>query len=341
METSLPPQQNNISKDSNEKAASDQNNINELVSTLPTGKGWWAEHLFHYQGFWLSNRALGGLLLIQDKFKPQPSDVFLATTPKSGTTWLKAILFSIVNRSRYGFSSHPLLDTAPRDIFPFLDFYFHQNKPISDIDSLPSPRLFSTHLPYDLLPKPITASGCRIVCIWRDPKDVFVSQWHFMKKLRSKELPAIPFEEAFQLFCQGVSHYGPCWDHASGYWKASSESPEQILMLKYEDMKREPSVQVKRLAEYLGQPFTLEEENEGVVQQIINLCSFDSLSNLQVNKTSDGPSNQGRPVKNPDFFRKGEAGDWRNHLTAEMAESIDQITKDKLYGQGLASGLLP
>lgn len=112
-------------------------------------------------------------------------------------------------------------------------------------------------------------------------------------------------------------------------------------MLKYEDMKREPSVQVKRLAEYLGQPFTLEEENEGVVQQIINLCSFDSLSNLQVNKTSDGPSNQGRPVKNPDFFRKGEAGDWRNHLTAEMAESIDQITKDKLYGQGLASGLLP
>ena len=115
--TSLPSQQGNISKASNEKdeeqgnpqKASEKNN--ELFSKLPKGKGWWAEHLFHYQGFWLSNRALGGLLLIQDNFKPQPSDIFLATTPKSGTTWLKALLFSIVNRNRYDFSSHPLLNT--------------------------------------------------------------------------------------------------------------------------------------------------------------------------------------------------------------------------------------
>ncbi|XWS60404.1 hypothetical protein CRYUN_Cryun07bG0033700 [Craigia yunnanensis] len=112
-------------------------------------------------------------------------------------------------------------------------------------------------------------------------------------------------------------------------------------MLKYEDMKRETLVQVKRLAEFLGQPFSLEEENKGVVQEIVNLCSFNSLSNLQVNKTSDDPSNKGRPVKNPDFFRKGEVGDWRNHLTAEMAESIDQITKEKLFGGGLASRLCP
>ncbi|XVF49909.1 hypothetical protein PTKIN_Ptkin04bG0053900 [Pterospermum kingtungense] len=315
MATSLPSQQGNTSKDNSEKEEE--------------------------KGFWLSNRALGGLLLVQDNFKPQPSDIFLATTPKSDTTWLKALLFTIVNQSRYGFSSHPLLNTPPRDIFPFLDFYFHQNKPISDIESLPSPRLFSSQLTYNLLPKPITASGCRIVSIWRDPKDVFVSQWHFMKKLRSKELPTISLEEAYELFCQGVSHYGPFWDHVSGYWKASLESPEKILMLKYEDMKREPSVQIKRLAEFLGLPFSLEEQNEGVVQEIIKLCSFDSLSDLQVNKASDDPSNKGRPVKNPDFFRKGEVGDSRNHLTAEMAESIDQITENKLFGQGLPSGLFP
>ncbi|XP_022738198.1 flavonol sulfotransferase-like [Durio zibethinus] len=348
MATSLASQEGNNFEVSNEKEEEEQGNpqrasekINELFSTLPKGKGWWAEHLFHYQGFWLSNRALEGLLLIQDNFKPQPSDIFLANTPKSGSTWLKALLFSIVNLSRYDFSSHPLLNTPPRDIFPFLDFYFQQNKPISDIESLPSPRLFSSHLPYNLFPKSITASGCRFVSIWRDPKDVFVSQWHFMKKLRSKELPAVSMEEAFDLFCKGVSHYGPLWDHMSGYWKASLESPEKILMLKYEDMKREPLVQVKRLAEFLGQPFSIEEENKGVVQEIINLCSFDSLRNLQVNKTRDGPSNEGRPVKNPDFFRKGEVGDWKNHLVAEMAEYIDQIIKDRLCGGGLASGFCP
>ncbi|OMO72738.1 hypothetical protein COLO4_27482 [Corchorus olitorius] len=72
--------------------------------------------------YWLSNRALAGLLLVQHNFKPQPSDIFLATTPKCGSTWLRALLFSIVNRSRYDFTSHPLLNTPPRECFPFLGF---------------------------------------------------------------------------------------------------------------------------------------------------------------------------------------------------------------------------
>ena len=35
----------------------------------------------------------------------------------------------------------------------------------------------------------------------------------------------------------------------------------------------------------MGYSFSLEEEKEGMVQKIIDLCSFENLSNLEVNKS--------------------------------------------------------
>ncbi len=41
---------------------------------------------------------------------------------------------------------------------------------------------------------------------------------------------------------------------------------------------------------------------------------------------------------NPDsgaFMRKGEVGDWRNHLTPEQSAEIDQLCKEKFKDTGL------
>ena len=48
-----------------------------------------------------------------------------------------------------------------------------------------SPRVLATHLPYSLLPSSVISeerSGCRIVYIFRDPKDSLVSYWMFTRK---------------------------------------------------------------------------------------------------------------------------------------------------------------
>ncbi|KAJ0905736.1 putative quercetin-3-sulfate 4'-sulfotransferase [Helianthus annuus] len=119
-----------------------------------------------------------------------------------------------------------------------------------------------------------------------------------------------PFEEAFEEFCHGISNYGPYWDHILGYWKASLERPERILILKYDDLKREPTSNVKRLAEFIGYPFSVNEEKAGVVDDIIKLCSFENLSNLEVNKTG---KREGGSLENRLYFRKAEDGDWKNY----------------------------
>ncbi|KAI8571330.1 hypothetical protein RHMOL_Rhmol01G0111500 [Rhododendron molle] len=302
----------------------------EIISTLPNINGWIGEDMRLYEGFWYrTNHALEGVMCVQEHFKARSDDILLISAPKSGTTWLKSLVFAIMKRACYTNSTHPLLTTNPHDCVPCLELKLFKRSPVADVDDLPSPRIFSTHIPYTSLPESILYSGCKIVYICRDPKDVLISLRYFLAKSKpSTELPPLSFEEVFELFTKGISSYGPIWDHVQGYHKASLECPHRFFFITYEEMKRHTLVNVKRLAEFLEQPFSMVEEREYAVEEIINLCSIDTLKKLEVNKS--GLRNSYFP--NDAFFRKGEIGDWRNHLTPQMAESIDQITNEKLPG---------
>ncbi|KAK7833718.1 flavonol sulfotransferase-like [Quercus suber] len=171
-----------------------------------------------------------------------------------------------------------------------------------------------------------------------DPKDVFVSLWHFSQKSESvtKAMEDLHLEDALMYFCEGLSSSGPYWDHVLGYWRASLESQERILFLKYEDLMNDTVYWVKEMAMFMGYPFSLKEEEKGAVQKIIDQCSFENMSSLEVNK-SGIPEIRPKEIvnKNNIFFRKGKIGDWKNHLTSEMAMQLDQITKQKLNGSRL------
>ncbi|KAL7606297.1 cytosolic sulfotransferase 12 [Lactuca sativa] len=316
--------------------------LNDLLATLPKDKGWRITNIFLHKGFWLSPAALKSLLMIHDYFHPLSTDIFLTAFMRCGTTWLRALMFATANRHLYKFSDHPIHRTGPHGIFPSLDSKILLEYPVSKFELLPSPRLFATHFAHSLFPISMTSplSTCKFVYVCRDPKDVLISKWHFMCKIRSEELPPISFNEAYELFCNGVSEFGPYWDHVLEYWKASQESPEKILFLKYEDIKREPSVELKKLAAFMGMPFTAEEEEGGVVEEIVKLCSFENLSNLEVHKEGGGVQMFTQlVVEYQNYFRKGTVGDWKNYLTEEMRERIDSITKAKFKGSGLTLGL--
>ncbi|KAI3435373.1 Sulfotransferase [Psidium guajava] len=307
-----------------------------LLPTLPKQKGWMGDHLVQYQGVWLSPSGLKGVVLARRHFKSLPTDIILSTSPKAGTTWFKALLFTIMNRRNYQFSSHPLLTANPHDLVPFIEVMFGQAPSASPVkDGISPPRLLSTHMPCSLLPNSVKTSGCRIVCVCRDPKDALISQWQYLKKLRPKEMPPLSLEEAFGLFCDGVSHFGPFWDHAQGYYRASQESPNKVLVLTYEAMMMDPAFNIKRLADFIGRPLDPEEESGGVVERIVSLCSFENLSSLEVNKSGVQQFTAQFRVPNNNFFRKGQIGDWRNHLTPTMAESLNKISKERFEGSDL------
>lgn len=305
-----------------------------LLQTLPSDQfGNTPHHLFQYNGFWYLIRLLNSLLSIQQNFQPDPSDILLATHPKTGTTWLKALAFALMNRSQYSPSStdHPLLRDNPHDLVPFLeiDLYIKDKEP--DLSRFAAPRLFSTHAPFSSLPGLVKSSKCKIVYMCRNPKDTAVSLWHFANKGKPKD-NQIPLEEIVNKFCQGMIAYGPFWDHVLEYWKASQEMPHNgVLFLKYEEMKEQPGEQLRRLADFLGCPFSEEEETNGQVEEILSLCSFERLSKLEVNQK--GKVSLG--IEKHCFFRRGQAGDWANYLSEEMIEKFDRITEEKFHGSNL------
>ncbi|KAJ3677308.1 hypothetical protein LUZ60_003032 [Juncus effusus] len=196
------------------------------------------------------------------------------------------------------------------------------------LEAIPSPRILSTHLPYSMLPDSITSSDCRIIYACRDPKDVLVSDYHFMYEFFGMSAHKAPFNEIFDVFCDGSSTYCPIWDHVLGYWKQSVTKSEKILFLKYEEMLQDTVNHVKRIAEFIGCPFSEVEKKDGMVEQIVELCSFQKQKDLKVNKTTV-PGIFEKQLSHADFFRKGSVGDWNNHMTPEMAQKLDVIIQEK------------
>ncbi|XAR65313.1 hypothetical protein NMG60_11009398 [Bertholletia excelsa] len=280
----------------------------DLMSSLPRELGYSSSHFYQYHGFWFLPFHLEGIHACRQHFQAHHTDVFLLTFPKSGATWLKAVAFAVMNRQTHGGSTtnRPLLATNPHDLVPFLENKLYLRGEVPDLTCLASPAS-------------VKESSSKLVYLCRNPKDPLVSFWHLPNNMRLKSEEKIPLDEVLDCYSRGVYSYGPFWDL---FW---------VLFLKYEEMKEDPAARVRRLALFLGCPFSQEEENSGLFDEIVKLCGFEHSSNLEVNKKG----RWGSGFENRLLFRRGEVGDWKNHLTTEMADRLDTICEGKFRGSGL------
>ncbi|KAK1383491.1 Sulfotransferase [Heracleum sosnowskyi] len=200
----------------------------DYLLSLPKEKWCGDDLVYQFHGFWFMLPCLKGALQFLNNFKPLPTDVILASFPKTGTTWLKSLLFAITNRTS---------NTHPHDLFPTLELQVYSSNPtaagnLTSCDG--NARIFSTHVPYQFLSKSaIHSSECRIVYVTRNPKDTLISLWHYIGKSKMPLMKPWTIEDAVDKFCDGT-----------------------------DDTKN----QVKKLAEFLGCPLDNEEEADEIVK---------------------------------------------------------------------------
>ncbi|CAK7300421.1 Amine sulfotransferase [Vulpes lagopus] len=183
--------------------------------------------LFKFKGYYFYRKGIDiDFIENLDNFEVREDDVFIITYPKSGTVWLQQLLSLIY------FEEHcrgtGKLQTV--DQVPFFEYNFRQ----LDFGKRPSPRLFSTHLPYNLVPSGLKNKKGKIIYIYRNPKDVLCSYFHFGTNVILQVTST--FERFMEQFLEGRV-IGSLWfDHIKGWYEHKSLFNIQFMM--YEEINK-------------------------------------------------------------------------------------------------------
>ncbi|XP_046737699.1 luciferin sulfotransferase-like [Diprion similis] len=279
-----------------------------------------------------------------ENFQVRDDDVWVCSFPKTGTTWTQEMVWCIANDLDYERGKVPLTNR-----FPFFDSSAHFNFseilkadpgiqiPREMADSFkytadsPSPRFIKTHLPFNLLPRQLRTreKEPKIIYVVRNAKDACISYYHFFRSLQD---PRATFEDWCNLFLQDAVMYGPFWKHVLGYWEKRIE--DNVLFLKYEDMKQDlPSV-IKKTATFLGKNLTTD--------QLSSLTEHLSFESMKLNPAANNEDlvHLMKEVLQSEvegkFMRSGEMNQWKSAMTQDMIERFDQWTRENLKGTGLS-----
>ena len=248
----------------------------------------------------------------------EPSDVWIVTSVKAGTTWTQQIVKLIRNGGEGD-------DKKISESVPWLEANsLYKN----DITSLPKPRAFKSHFPYERMPcgKPDT-TPCKYVYVARNPKDVAVSLYFHCHRYHTIPGASIEWNLFFRNFIYGNLVFGDYFDHVLSWW--AHKDDENVLFLKFEDMKKDLPTAVARIAKFIECDVT-----DDVIEKVAAKTSFDVMKNDDTaNYSWNFPHvvNSGASA----FMRKGEVGDWKNNFAPEQSAEMDKICRERLNGSGL------
>jgi len=189
------------------------------------------------------------------EFRVRPDDIFIVTYPRSGTTLMQFLLHQLVTGGDEPEFDH-ISQVAP---------WFERSLAVGalqprDLEEMPSPRIFKSHLAYRWVPR-----GGRRIYITRDGRDVAVSYYHFYRShLRYRG----SFEQFIARFLRGDLQYGSWFKHTAG-WAARRGEPG-VLLLRFEDLVESLPSCIRAVAAFCDL-----ELREGRAAAIARRCSFE------------------------------------------------------------------
>lgn len=271
-------------------------------------------------------------------YKPKSGDVFLITYPQCGTLWMQQVLYLLYHNGSTPkdaasiFQSSPLLELEGTEA----------------IEAMPQGGVITSHLPYHLVPK---SSEAKYIVLVRDPRDVCATMF---KRLRT--FPAYGFangklSDYVDAFCRNDVDYEGYAAHLRS-WFPHKNDPN-VFWVSYEDMQRNFSGVLVRLAKFLGQDSKLSKE-KGLAKKIQEKSSVSYMKSKTNKKMEEffyipleklaGDMRLSEGVKsfhasvlcsgvldamsNVRSVRQGKAGVWKDVLSKEDAQRVVATIKE-------------
>jgi hypothetical protein len=253
-------------------------------------------------------------------YTPTAHDVFACVGFKSGTTWLLQIAVQIAYLGQAEFDNiHSVVawpDAAAR--FRKLIIPLANDSPVRHAPT--QLRIVKTHLEQRLVPY---SPEARYLVMVRDPKDVIVSGYHFVRSLLLGPLmPSV--RHWVELNLAGGLPSGSWASHLASYWRVRNEP--NVLFLTYEDLSADPAGVIGQIGRFMNVNL-----DAAQLEAVTRAASFGEMRRLEEK------FDPGRVVpwgKACSMLRNGRCGDAGALLSPELRQLIDEHSRTELRRLG-------
>ena len=264
--------------------------------------------------------------------------IWLASYPKSGNTWLRSIVSSLLY-SKSGNFDFELLKNIRQ--FPEKQFFKDIIDDFSNFDEIKSNwitaqekinlsqdlRIFKTHQgKYTLGEHNFTndENTLAVIYIVRDPRNLVNSISHHFNFTLDK---ACEF-----LLSPEIIGNGKSWEEKKdgmynllGKWndhyRSWTVNKENLLLIKYEDLVKDVDTQMNRIINFLKK-YTTFDTNTDKNKNIIKTTSFENLQDME-KKGKFIENAFSKDMKKINFFHLGPKNKWKDDLSEDILRKIE------------------
>jgi hypothetical protein len=235
-------------------------------------------------------------------------DVFLVSYPRSGNTWMRFILGTLMSEKKVTWEN---MEESVPDMYRNTDRELMKSK---------KPRLIKSHHSYDkCYPK--------VIYLVRDVRDVVLSYYNYHKKF-NKISEDYPVNNFIKMFINGDLDDFGSWKENVNSWISNKDSVKNgFLLLQYEELKDNTFSEINRMTDFLGLNPTDKE-----VFDAIEWSSFSNMRKLE-NEQSNSKlfNNSDNEIK---FTNKGDYGYWKKELNINQIKILTNEYKGLLSQLG-------
>eukprot|EP00929_Paragymnodinium_shiwhaense_P043708 TRINITY_DN22461_c0_g1_i1.p1 TRINITY_DN22461_c0_g1~~TRINITY_DN22461_c0_g1_i1.p1 ORF type:complete len:384 (-),score=64.52 TRINITY_DN22461_c0_g1_i1:330-1481(-) len=270
------------------------------------------------------------------------ADIFIATYPKCGTTWMQQVVLLLLaggdsSKVRDPMKQSPWIEKVLcNSQISVMEFLSSSPPPESQV-VVPARRVVKTHAPEQLAPWVGGAQhlprGAKVIVVVRNPKDTAVSMFHHtMDQPTMYEYKGDWDHFLKELFLPGRVVAGCFWEWHASWWKAKQQN-EDILWISYEEMKADLPAAIRKVASFCGIDASAE-----TVQKVAASSTFAAMKKLFDEEDAKKEA-RGEEVKK-NHIRQGESGAWRKTFTSEQEALFDAHNRRKSAELGLPDGVV-
>ena len=245
-------------------------------------------------------------------YKPDPTDVFVVTPPKCGTTWMQQIVHGLRTRGSMDF------DEICR-VVPWINMA-HDVGIDLHAPQVAHPRAFKTHSTLDEAPK-----GGKYIIVVRDPCDALLSEYHFFEGMFFEKGSV-----ALEAFARGwFILRRDIWRHVLSFWDRRKD--DDVLPLCYEDMKADLPRTIEAVANFIGIP--LDDELRQIVlrqSDIRFMQEHKEQFEERLLRKARSAAMRLPPDGRLDKVRNGQVGESRSRVSDEIKEELDEVWHEEI-----------